>query len=128
MFSSQRKTAVMAQMDLGGNKQSPRFGPSRETSSKALEPDFPQEGLDGELMVRRHAFKDAGKRPGLDRVVIGNDLVMLAAELRGDADVRAILPGRPVAERAQGVDQFGPEYVAGSFIGPKLRRARSAIG
>jgi hypothetical protein len=67
---------------------------------QASESDFPQQTLDGQLMMRRHAFKNAGKRASLDRFMIWDNLMMLATALSRYANVRTILPGYLLAERA----------------------------
>lgn len=58
-----------------------------------------------QLVMRRNAFEDAGKRANLDWIVTWNDLVVLAVLLRGHADVRAPLAIHCIAKHAQRIDQ-----------------------
>jgi hypothetical protein len=43
-------------------------------------------------MVRGDAFENARKRTGLDRLVVGNDFVMLAIAWGCHSHVRSLLP------------------------------------
>lgn len=55
--------------------------------------------------MRGDTFENTGERAGADGVVVRNGLVVFAALLRGDADVRTALPVDRVAERAQRLQQ-----------------------
>ena len=61
------------------------------------------------------AFKDAGKRPGFDRLMIWNDLVIFPVLLRGHTDVRAFLSINRITQDAQGFDKLWPVDITGYF-------------
>ena len=61
------------------------------------------------------AFEDAGKSPGFDRMMIGNDLVVFSIHLRGHADVGAFLSVNRITQDAQGFDQLRPVDIPGDF-------------
>ncbi len=79
-------------------------------------------------MVRGDAFENARKRTGLDRLVVGNDLVMLAVAWGCHSHVRSLLPSNIVAENPQSLDELRPATSRGNFIAPRPRRARNEGG
>ena len=57
--------------------------------------------LDTDAVMPGDAFENARQCPGPDRIVHRDHLMVLAALLRGDADMRAALADLPVAQPAQ---------------------------
>ena len=51
-------------------------------------------------MVGRYVFENAGECTGLERMMIGNDFVILSILLRCHSDMRTFLTGRLVSENA----------------------------
>lgn len=72
-------------------------------------------------MVRGDAFENARKRTGLDRLVVGNDLVMLAVAWGCHSHVRSLLPSNIVAENPQSLDELRPRHVS-----RQLHRAKTS--
>ena len=71
-----------------------------------------QQGLCAETVMGRDVLQDTRQSSGFDGVVTGNHLTIFAIQLRGDANVRASLPGRLVAEEGKSSDKPLTVHVA----------------
>jgi hypothetical protein len=70
-----------------------------------LQLKHPQELFDSHLVVCGDVLQDAGECACFDRMMIGNDFVVLAVALCSDPNVRSLLPGCLIAQDAQRLDQ-----------------------
>lgn len=77
-----------------------------------LEIKQPQQTFNRHPMMGGHTLEDAAQRPDPDRLVIWNNLMMLAPLLRRQAKMRTSLTGLPVAQLAKRLDQFSTGDIA----------------
>ena len=66
-------------------------------------------------MMGRDIAKNTGEGADLDRIVMGHDLMALAALLGRHSKMRAALPTGPIAERLLRLDQLRAGDVARQF-------------
>jgi|HubBroStandDraft_5_1064220.scaffolds.fasta_scaffold114415_2 hypothetical protein len=65
--------------------------------------------------MRGDVFQDAGQRPDLERLMLRNDFVILPINLRGYADVGALLAGRLISQNAQSLNEASAVDVPRQF-------------
>ena len=81
------------------------------------QPELRDKSLDREAVVNGDALEDASERADPNRLMIGDDFVMLAALLGRHANVRTALAIDLIPEGPQRLDQFRAGDVARQFHG-----------
>ena len=65
--------------------------------------------------MRGNPLENTRKRAGFDWVMVGDDFVVLAVALRGQANMRTALTSRFVTQHSQSLNQIWSVYVARQF-------------